>query len=183
MPEIPKLFDLKEKQQRHKLLLRSNSRTLRSNESDHLLKPAINSESKSFFQPKMNKMKVKSKAGKGFKKNKIHNLKNANIGENLCLPVSVLPIQKKGRQTNNSLASAVGQIVIDTADQLADELHKKGNINVSEHHCSSGYNNSSFVIEDEERRVGMFKVLECVKDHDEAWPFIDPVEEEYAPRY
>lgn len=181
MPEIPKLFDLKEKQQRHKLLQRNNSRSLRSHEPDHNLELEPNPQSKSAIQPTMSKMKVKSKIEKESKKSKIYNLKNANIEENVPLPVSQ-PIQKKGRQTNNSLASAVGQILIDTRDESLDLVNKKGNTRSSDNYSSIGYNNISFGIEEEERRVGMHKVLESVKDHDEAWPFVDPVDEEYAPR-
>ncbi|XP_066582314.1 bromodomain-containing protein 4 isoform X2 [Prorops nasuta] len=169
MPEIPKLFDLKEKQQRRKLLQRNNSRVLRSHE------PAVQMDlgkARSKIKPKTNKTSKKT--------NK--NSKAVFEKEDISPPTMVVPPQKKGRQTNNSLASAVGQIVIHTRDEVED-LQKKKN---TSHHGISNYVSSygySFGIEEEERRVGMHKVLESLKDHADAWPFIDPVDEEYAPRY
>ena len=171
MPEIPKLFDLKEKQQRRKLLQRNNSRVLRSHELD--------SESA------MGRTKIKTKANKKSKKSENHS-KNVNTEEERLLQITP-PVQKKGRQTNNSLASAVGQIVIETTDAKVDLEYKKGVARASGSYNSSGYgygyNHIQFGIEEEERRVGMHKVLESVKDHDDAWPFLDPVDEEYAPRF
>ncbi|XP_039285809.1 uncharacterized protein LOC111052839 isoform X2 [Nilaparvata lugens] len=64
----------------------------------------------------------------------------------------------QGRQTNNSLASATGQIII--------------------HQHPSRFKQS-----DEDVRTGLYKILDRLKNHDDAWPFVDPVEEEYAPRY
>jgi hypothetical protein len=41
----------------------------------------------------------------------------------------------------------------------------------------------SFLDTDEVLQIGMHKVLQTVKNHDDAWPFMDPVEEDIAPRY
>lgn len=38
-------------------------------------------------------------------------------------------------------------------------------------------------IDDEVLQIGMHKVLQTVKNQDDAWPFMDPVEEDIAPRY
>jgi hypothetical protein len=42
---------------------------------------------------------------------------------------------------------------------------------------------TSFLDTDEVLQIGMHKVLQTVKNHDDAWPFMDPVEEDIAPRY
>lgn len=175
MPEIPKLFDLKEKQQRRKLLQRNSSRVLRSQEPTTQMDAV------------MVRSKIKTKTTKGTKK-ETQSSKAVYTKEDTSPPAPTPPIQKKGRQTNNSLASAVGQIVIHTRDEVQDLEKKKG---IGGNHsdgnyvsCNYGYKfGYSFGIEEEERRVGMHKVLESVKDHTDAWPFIDPVDEEYAPRY
>lgn len=170
MPEIPKLFDLKEKQQRRKLLQRNSSRVLRSHELTTQMETV------------MVRSKIKTKTNKGSKKG-TQNSKNAYVKEETPPPLSSPPIQKKGRQTNNSLASAVGQIVIHTTDEVESSEKKKGvGSNSDGNYVSSKYG-YSFGIEEEERRVGMHKVLESLKDHVDAWPFVDPVDEEYAPRY
>lgn len=41
----------------------------------------------------------------------------------------------------------------------------------------------SFKTSAEDLRTGMYKILDYIKNHDEAWPFVDPVDENYAPRY
>lgn len=48
---------------------------------------------------------------------------------------------------------------------------------------STATTNSRFMETDEVLQIGMHKVLQQVKNHDDAWPFMDPVEEDIAPRY
>ncbi|XP_063240914.1 uncharacterized protein LOC134541412 isoform X2 [Bacillus rossius redtenbacheri] len=69
-----------------------------------------------------------------------------------------------GRQTNNSLSSATGQIVIQGQRRKL---------------------RSSQVFQQtvEDLQTGLYKVLGHLKSRKYAWPFAEPVEEEYAPRY
>lgn len=166
MPEIPKLFDLKEKQQRRKILQRSGARTVQSIESDDTDKST------------MVKSKVKTKSNKVNKKSASQTSKNVKAKEEVVPP----PVTKKGRQTNNSLASVDGQILIDTCDELTDLENKKTSVKHGGS-VSSGYGYGFDIgIEEEEQQVGMHKVLKILKDHEDAWPFTDPVDEQYAPR-
>lgn len=171
MPEIPKLFDLKEKQQRCKILQRSSAR-------------AVQSLRENYKPPIMVKSKIKTKTNKTAKKSTNQTSKNVKAEVEVVPPPP--PVQKKGRQTNNSLASAVGQILIDTCDQVTDvEQSKKGSSGKHGVSVSSGYGYgfiNNIGIEEEEQQVGMHKVLNILKDHEDAWPFTDPVDEQYAPR-
>ncbi|CAK1588824.1 unnamed protein product [Parnassius mnemosyne] len=81
------------------------------------------------------------------------------------------PPVKTGRKTNNSLASATGQILIPDNDEPVNSTRKK--LKTSQ----------IFSQTDEDIQIDMYKVLEQLIAHDDAWPFMDPVEEEYAPNY
>lgn len=164
MPEIPRLFELKEKQQRCKILQRSSFKNIIGKENKYTDLAMVKNKTK----PKTN--------SKDARKNSTKNVKQQET--------PVLQITKKGRQTNNSLASADGQVFIDTKDEPPVVEKKKE----KSKHSSIKNNNESKNkhvyddLDEEERRVGMHKVLKILKDHEDAWPFMDPVDEKYAPR-
>ncbi|XP_011502520.1 PREDICTED: uncharacterized protein LOC105365923 [Ceratosolen solmsi marchali] len=166
MPEIPKLFDLKEKQQRRKLLQRNTITIVKTYSKEKINKST------------MVKRKIKDKT-KG-PKNRANEISETTKSQKEIVSP---PVQKKGRQTNNSLASAVGQILIDTYNEATNVENKKG----PEKHgsdISSTYSYEyNFDNEEEEQQIGMHKVLKILKNHKDAWPFIDPVDEQYAPKY
>ncbi|KAJ2954377.1 hypothetical protein O0L34_g2641 [Tuta absoluta] len=81
------------------------------------------------------------------------------------------PPIKTGRKTNNSLASATGQILIPDNDEPVNSTRKK--LKTSQ----------IFSQTEEDIQTDMYKVLEQLTAHEDAWPFMEPVEEEYAPNY
>ncbi|CAH1123104.1 unnamed protein product [Ceutorhynchus assimilis] len=86
-------------------------------------------------------------------------------------PTVTAPAKPVGRQTNNSLSALDGQIVIQQpAPPVASKKKKLKTSQV-------------FQQTDEDLLVGMHKILDFVKNHEDSWPFLDPVEEEYAPNY
>lgn len=172
MPEIPRLFELKERQQRHRILQRNSTRVLRRRETTGQAEVA------------MVRAKAKSKI-KGPKKSTARAVPKVveevdEVSTKPAPPPASVP--KKGRQTNNSLASAVGQIVIHTEDELESLTGRRGGVRSGGGVTSYNPAQYEYGVEEEERRVGMHKVLESLKDHQDAWPFVDPVDEEYAPR-
>lgn len=100
----------------------------------------------------------------------------------------MIPPKPVGRQTNNSLSALDGQIVIQGAAQPPSNKKKLKTSQVFVFFSLTKWKHlvvffCSFQQTDEDLQVGMHKILDFVKNHDDAWPFLDPVEEEYAPNY
>ncbi|XP_045784196.1 uncharacterized protein LOC123880244 [Maniola jurtina] len=201
LPEIPRLFQEKERLQRKRLLelapRRTSSRVLQkikqkeeeTKQSSYDSKDEDSKESPSAAREnrakRRNQLRSKSSSSDSSdssvsrqdempqktsrqSKAKDKRLKNSSTHKGEPPPG---PVVKTGRKTNNSLAAATGQIVIPDNDEPVNSTRKK--LKTSQ----------IFSQTEEDIQTDMYKVLEQLTAHEDAWPFMDPVEEEYAPNY
>ncbi|XP_047040456.1 uncharacterized protein LOC124644867 isoform X1 [Helicoverpa zea] len=203
LPEIPRLFQEKERLQRKRLLelapRRTSSRVLQkikqkeeeTKQTPHDVKeeeerketPDLARENRAKRRNLLRSKSVSSDSSdsssstkeempqKVTKSSKSHDKRSNNSSATHKGEPPPEPLIKTGRKTNNSLASATGQIVIPDNDEPVSSTRKK--LKTSQ----------IFSQTDEDIQTDMYKVLKQLTTHDDAWPFMDPVEEEYAPNY
>ncbi|XP_073953833.1 uncharacterized protein [Choristoneura fumiferana] len=202
LPEIPRLFQEKERLQRKRLLelapRRTSSRVLQKIKQKEEEGKQSTQESKDDEESKetpdlarenrakrRNLLRSKSDSSdsdsseserekmpqKVAKPMKSHEKRSKNSAATHKGEPPPEPPIKTGRKTNNSLASATGQIVIPDNNEPVNSTRKK--LKTSQ----------IFTQTEEDIQTDMYKVLEQLTAHDDAWPFMDPVEEEYAPNY
>ncbi|CAH0578178.1 unnamed protein product [Chrysodeixis includens] len=203
LPEIPRLFQEKERLQRKRLLelapRRTSSRVLQKikqkeeetkqtthdakEEEERKESPDLARENRAKRRNLLRSKSVSSDSSassssdkeempqKVAKPSKSHDKRSKNSSSTHKGEPPPEPLIKTGRKTNNSLASATGEILIPERDEPVSSTRKK--LKTSQ----------IFSQTDEDVQTDMYKVLKQLTTHDDAWPFMDPVEEEYAPNY
>ncbi|XP_054289309.1 proteoglycan 4-like [Macrosteles quadrilineatus] len=171
LPEIPRLFEEKERLQKKRLMemqpRRQSSRIEKLKHQKEEEKRAQESSADK-IDPKENEIKERERRDRDARRAREHRamLRSRSHTNSECSSSSQTDNASKprGRQTNNSLASATGQIIIQPSRQKL--------------RTSQVFRQSV-----EDLQTGLYKILDRLKNHEDAWPFLDPVEEEYAPRY
>ncbi|CAH0716146.1 unnamed protein product, partial [Brenthis ino] len=203
LPEIPRLFQEKERLQRKRLLelapRRTSSRVLQkikqkeeeiknsvydSKDEDSKETPTAARESRARRRERLRRSKSTSSDSssnsssdqeempqKVTRRSRTKEKKSKNSSSTHKGEPPPEPVVRTGRKTNNSLAAATGQIVIPDNDEPVNSTRKK--LKTSQ----------IFGQTEEDIQTDMYKVLEQLTAHEDAWPFMDPVEEEYAPNY
>ncbi|CAH0402010.1 unnamed protein product [Chilo suppressalis] len=203
LPEIPRLFQEKERLQRKRLLelaprrtssrvlqkikekeeVKQNTHDIKEEEEERKETPDIARENRAKRRNLLRSKSVTSDSSensasereempqKAAKQSKRQDKRSKNSSATQKGEPPPEPPVKTGRKTNNSLASATGQIVIPDNDEPVNSTRKK--LKTSQ----------IFSQTEEDIQTDMYKVLEQLTAHEDAWPFMDPVEEEYAPNY
>ncbi|XP_013189404.2 uncharacterized protein LOC106134010 isoform X1 [Amyelois transitella] len=203
LPEIPRLFQEKERLQRKRLLellpRRTSSRVLQKikqkeeeeKQSTHEVKEEeedsketpdlarenrakrrnlIRSKSESSDSSQNTESEKEEMPQKVSKRSKSQDKRSKNSSATQKGEPPPEPLIKTGRKTNNSLASATGQILISDNEPVNSTRKKLKTSQI-------------FSQMDEDVQTDMYKVLEQLTAHEDAWPFMDPVDEKFAPNY
>lgn len=126
--------------------------------------------------------------------------------ENFSMAPATNTLKITGRQTNNSLSSISENIFLPVSDstsktntgksqqtssameskgkKIKKSKKEKGSIDLKEPGVKKAKKDKGDqIVDDDTLQIGMHKILLHVKNHRDAWPFMDPVDEEIAPRY
>lgn len=187
LPELPRLFKEKERLARKRILERQLRRAKDKEIHLNISNKEIEEKANEFCKENVTEVQQQQNNSASYVdcdstsetyKNRIHPLEisSDNSGslyntsdiiksDEMSSKVEVSSIR---RQTNNSLACATGNIIIQPAIESNKKKLKSSQI---------------FHQTQEDLQTGMHKILNHLKNHEDAWPFIDPVEEEFAPNY
>lgn len=132
--------------------------------------------------------------------------------ENFSMAPATNALKVTGRQTNNSLSSISENIFLPVPDSASKANNVKGGPASTTHVANvaaveskgkkikkskkdkvttevippvpkKGKKDKEDMVGEDTLQIGMHKILSHVKNHRDAWPFMDPVDEEIAPRY